>query len=246
LPLRPLQLFALKSRLIKPKDQLLPILKQTLKKAKKSFKNNDILVIASKVIAVSQNRISKLPKIKIAKKEADIWLSGKPYPFSIKNGILIPCSGVDASNSRAGELILWPEKSWEFAKELRVEICREFKLKNFGIIISDSTCRPLRWGVTGIALAWAGFFGVQDERGKKDLFGKKLQVTQRALADSLAAASGVISGEAGEKIPFVLIRNTKVKFSAQTKKPRQIQPQECLFSPIYTKKLQKIKIQNTE
>jgi F420-0:gamma-glutamyl ligase len=110
------------------------------------------------------------------------------------------------------------------------------------VIITDSTCRPLRWGVTNIALSWAGFAGIVDERGKKDLYGNPLKVTQRATADALAAAAGVLTGEAAESTPFVLIRHAPVVFTKKTTQPKKFQPHDDLFAPIYTKKLRRLKI----
>lgn len=241
-----MELLPLKSRLIKPKDDLFSVLEKTLKRAGKKLHNGDILVIASKVISVSEHRIvectSVLMEAKIAKQEADIWLGGKPYPFAIKNGVLIPRSGIDSSNSEKNTLILWSKDFWKSAELLRKKIMQQWKLKKFGIVISDSTCRPLRWGVSGIALAWSGFEGVEDYRGKKDLFGKKLKVTRKAVADSLAAAAGMLMGEASEKIPFVLVRDSGATFTAKTKKPKHIQPKEDLFYPIYNEKIQRVKI----
>lgn len=237
-----MELFPLKSRLIKPKDDLIEIIENCQQKPK----NGDILVVTSKVVSVSENRVvechSELAEANIAKKEADIWLGGQPYQFSIKNGVLIPRSGVDASNIGKNQLVLWPRDPWKSARDLRSAICKKFKLKQLGIIITDSTCRPLRHGVSNIAIAWAGFEGISDERGKPDLFGKKLQVTKRAMADSLAAAAGVLTGEAAESIPFVLVRDAPVKFTSKTVKPRKFQPRDCLYASIYNEKFRKMRI----
>jgi len=241
-----MEILPLKSRLIKPKDNLLEIFEESLKNKKKQVKNNDIWVITSKVISLSENRIVKATldkeKIKIIKEESDVWLGGKPYGFTIKNGILIPRAGIDESNSKQNELILWPLNSWKTAQILRKKVKKRFGIQNFGIVITDSTCRPLRHGVSNIALAWSGFEGVSDERGKLDLFGQPLEVTHRAIADSLAAAAGILTGEAAESIPFVLIRQSGVKFTERTIKPPQFQPKDCLFASIYPSKFRNLKI----
>ncbi|MFH1546558.1 MAG: coenzyme F420-0:L-glutamate ligase [Patescibacteria group bacterium] len=234
-----MELIPLKSRLIQAKDNLLVILLESLKNASEKILDGDILIVTSKVVSVSENRFAELSPTcdanKIAKQESDFWLGGNLFPLAIKNRILIPRSGVDSSNVEMGKLILWPRDSWKSAEKLRSEILKKWGLRNFGIVISDSTCRPLRWGVSGIALAWSGFEGVSDERGKKDLFGRKLKVTRRAIADSLAAAAGILSGEAAERIPFVLIRRSEVRFTQRTQKPRPFPPKEDLFASIYKK-----------
>ncbi len=241
-----MELIPLKSRLVKPKIPLLPVILESLKKAKVQPKNGDIIAVTSKVLAVSQNRLvvakNASEELQIARSEADHWLGGQPYPFAIKEGVLIPRSGVDASNAEKGQLILWPRDLWSSTRTFCSELKHELKLTKLGIILTDSTCRPLRWGVSNIALAWAGFEGVDDVRGDRDLYGRKLKVTQRATADSLAAAAGVLTGEGDESIPFVLIRSAPVKFVSKTKRPRKFQPKDCLFASVYNSKLRNLKI----
>lgn len=70
---------------------------------------------------------------------------------------------------------------------------------------------PTRMGCTGIAIGVSGFNPVDDERGKKDLFGKKLRVTFKATADCLATIGVFVMGESNESIPIVVIRGANVK-----------------------------------
>ena len=81
---------------------------------------------------------------------------------------------------------------------------------NVGIVISDSRLMPTRIGCTGIAVGVSGFEPVEDERGKMDLFGKKLKVTFQATADCLATMGVFVMGESNESIPIVVIRGVKV------------------------------------
>ena len=69
---------------------------------------------------------------------------------------------------------------------------------------------PTRLGCTGIAVGVSGFEPVEDERGKRDLFGKKLKVTFQATADCLATMGVFVMGESNESIPIVVIRGVKV------------------------------------
>lgn len=62
----------------------------------------------------------------------------------------------------------------------------------------------------GIAVGVSGFEPVEDERGKMDLFGKKLKVTFQATADCLATMGVFVMGESNESIPIVVIRGVKV------------------------------------
>ncbi len=235
--------FPLKSSIIKPNEDLNKIILQVLKKNKISLKNGDVLVVTSKIVALCQGRIVHEKFMNAVKREAEKIFHPvkKNLALTLKNGILIPNAGIDLSNAKKGYAILWPEKPWVSAALLRSYLRKKFRLKKIGVIISDSHCNPLRWGTTGLALAYAGFYGVEDARGEKDIFGKPLRVTKIAAADNLASAALLDMREAGEKIPFVIIRNAKVKFSTKkfSSKDTAISPRKCIFTPLYPRVLKK-------
>lgn len=241
----------LKSRVIKPDEDLKRVILEALKKNRFGLKNGDILIVASKIVALSQGRIFSYSPISVNKsrkiafvnlqKEADLVFGGGKILLTLKDGILIPQAGIDFSNSPQGVAILWPEKPFVVARELWSFFKKKFGLKKFGIIISDSHCQPLRWGTTGLALAYAGFYGIEDVRGKKDIYGKPLKITKIAVADNLASAALLEMGEAGERVPFVIVRVAKVIFSTKkfSKKDTAIKPKDCLFAPLYPRKWKK-------
>jgi coenzyme F420-0:L-glutamate ligase/coenzyme F420-1:gamma-L-glutamate ligase len=74
------------------------------------------------------------------------------------------------------------------------------------VVISDSFGRPWRYGVVGIGIGAAGLPALIDRRGERDRDGRLLEVTQVALADMIATAAGLASGEGAEGIPAVLVR----------------------------------------
>jgi coenzyme F420-0:L-glutamate ligase/coenzyme F420-1:gamma-L-glutamate ligase len=88
---------------------------------------------------------------------------------------------------------------------LRVRLERRFGVAP-GIIITDSIGRPWRLGTTGVAIGTAGVTVLQDLRGNPDLFGRQLEVSEIAPADSAAAAATLLMGEGREATPVVLIR----------------------------------------
>jgi F420-0:gamma-glutamyl ligase len=98
---------------------------------------------------------------------------------------------------------------------------------------------PLRRGVSGIALGYAGFYGVNDLRGTTDLYGNKLKVTQQNMADMLAAAAHAEMGEGKESTPFVLINDAPVQFTTKKINPKEpiMSPSECLYAPLYNNKI---------
>ena len=78
--------------------------------------------------------------------------------------------------------------------------------RSVGILIIDSHGRAWRNGIMGTTIGIAGLPAIVDLRGKKDLFGYRLKITQEAAADELAAAASLLMGQADEKIPVVHIR----------------------------------------
>ena len=206
------------------------------------LKDGDILAISSKIVALSQKRLVNISDYgknekeamkKIIEKEADKVYPGK-YDFTLKDGILIPFAGIDASNVPEGKLVLWPKNSYGFAKDLHKKLCDYFKIQNLGIIITDSRCQPLRWGVVGLALSWYGFEGVKNERGKKDLFERNMEYTQIAMADNLASAAILEMGEGNECTPFACIQDAPINYSVKDDFLRKsyVDPEEDIFKGI--------------
>jgi coenzyme F420-0:L-glutamate ligase/coenzyme F420-1:gamma-L-glutamate ligase len=58
----------------------------------------------------------------------------------------------------------------------------------------------------GVAIGASGIAALLDLRGKPDLFGRALRITQVGLADELAAAASLLMGQADEGTPIVLVR----------------------------------------
>lgn len=202
-----------------------------------------MLVIASKVLAYSQGRLrpyrSEADFRKLIRLEADRVLEEGAMVLTMKNKVLIPNAGIDRSNVPSGMAVLWPEDSFGNAEKIRKELMKEYGLKKFGVVISDSHCQPLRLGTSGIAIGWAGIEGVRDDRGAKDLYGKKMVYTRVAVADNLASTANLEMGETNASVPFVLIRGAKVEFTGKkaNEKDYFISPEECIYRGLYGKKM---------
>ena len=194
------------------------------------FKNGDIIVVSSKYVSMSEGRVLKLSKIKVSKKaqvlatrfhmdpkiaeitirESDYIFGGLPgFLLSIRDGMIAPNAGIDKSNVPPGFVILYPNDAFTSADNLRFKFLIYRKIR-VGVVIADSRLMPTRIGTVGVAIACSGFEPVEDERGKKDLFGNILRVTLKAVADGLAATGVAVMGEGSESIPAVIIRGFKV------------------------------------
>jgi len=226
------------------------------------LKEWDIVCVTSKVVSMEQGRIVKLADVIPSSKSLQMkklqyskdfgahpelaelvlreseGLFGDGFAYlSLKNNILIANAGIDLSNAPEGYAILWPREPWNWARSFRNKLKAEYDLVNVGVIVTDSHLTPLRRGVTGLAIAYSGFEGVQSEIGKPDLFGKPLKVTEKAVADDLASVAVLVMGESGESKPFTLIRGAPVIFTDREIKPMEssIDPTVDLYAGIYNK-----------
>lgn len=201
-----------------------------------SLKDKSILVITSKIVALSQRRVASPLEIsweELIKKESQWAVSTKYCYLTLKEGVIAPNAGIDKSNA-AGKWILWPKDSYGEAEDLRQRLARHYKIKKLGVLITDSRVLPLRKGITGVALGYAGFKGLRNYIGKKDLFGRKLKMSQTNVADSLAAAAVLLMGEAAERTPLAIIEEVPVEFTPrQDKKELKINLADDLYRPLF-------------
>jgi coenzyme F420-0:L-glutamate ligase/coenzyme F420-1:gamma-L-glutamate ligase len=126
-------------------------------------------------------------------------------------GFIMANAGVDQSNV-AGEdseqVLLLPRDPDASAADLKARLDRRFDA-NLGIIVSDSFGRPWRNGVVGVAIGSAGIPVVRNMVGVPDLFGRKMRVTEIALADEIAAAASMVMGQGNEGQPAVHLRGLR-------------------------------------
>jgi len=150
-------------------------------------------------------------------------------PEGLASGSIMAASaGVDHSNAPEGYVIGWPADPRASMHRLRAAL-KEETGKDVAVALSDSCCRPRRIGITAIALAVSGFDPIADERGKKDLFGKELTMTQEARADQLATAANMLMGNADGSTPAVIIRDHGIPFSNFEGWVPGIEPEEDIF-----------------
>lgn len=202
---------SVKTSLFKPREDLA----QFIVKHIPHVKENTVLAVASKLFALWKGEIlpyqNKAQKEELIRRESEFALKTSLAWLTIKDGMVMTNAGIDESNAD-GNLLLLPRDCYVQAAQLRAELCAKWGVKNLGIVVTDSMILPLRAGVIAGAVAYAGFKGVRDERGKPDLFGKKLEVTFINAADALASAAALEMGEADERRPLALITQAPVDF----------------------------------
>lgn len=144
----------------------------------------------------------------LIEEEAQWYLprSENPYNVSltITNNTLTPSAGIDESNGN-GYFVLWPKDPQRSANEIWEKVRKIRGVREVGVVITDSKTTPLRWGVTGMALAHSGFLAINDYIGREDLFGRKFAYEKVNVMDSLAASAAFVMGEGAEQTPLALI-----------------------------------------
>lgn len=232
---------AIKTRkFLPPKDDLWDLLT-----AIKSLKENSVVAVTSKVVAIGEGRCipqDGVTKDELAQKEADKYIPRQLSPgghimHTVKKNMLIASAGIDESNGD-GFYILWPKDPQESAKLIWSFLKTKFKLQNLGLIITDSRLVPLRRGVVGIAIGYFGFRPFKDYRKTKDIFGREFEMETSNLPDSLASAAVLVMGEGSERQPIAILEDIpNLKFSQREFKPMteyddfEIPEKEDMFYP---------------
>jgi len=226
---------AIKTHLFKENGDMFSFLDKHLPK----LKNKDIVVITSKIVALSEGRFcvikNKKEKDAIIKSESDFAIETKHTWLTIRNGDVLSSAGVDESNGN-GKLILLPKDSYKSAHNIRAYLLKKYHLKKLGLVITDSRLLPLRAGAVGISLGYSGFKGIRNYVGKPDLFGKKFKVSKSDIADSLATTAVLVMGEGIERHPLCLISEAPVEFVHKTNCDElKIDIKEDIYKPLFEK-----------
>ena len=209
----------------------------------KKLPERSVVVVTSKIVALAEKRtaslISTKAKNKLIRIESQHAVPTKFVWLTVKDGMLMANAGIDESNAN-GKLILLPKDSFKIARLLRKKLQMQYKVKELGVIITDSRTMPLRAGVVGVALGYAGFRGVKDYRGKGDIFGRTALYSRTNVADSLATVAVLLMGEGSEQQPLAVISNAPLAFcDTVNRKELEIPIKDDMYRPLFSKLLKK-------
>lgn len=212
--------------LINEGDDLVEIISRGIKGKEITLEDRDIIVVTEKIVSKAEGMLVRLDSVApserakrlaektgkdprivelILKESREILWDDVFILAETRHGFVCANAGLDQSNVEDGFVKLLPQDPDASAKKLREKIeagCG----KHIGVLISDSWGRPFRCGSVGVAIGASGIKALWDLRGERDLFGRKLESTRVALGDSLASAASLITGEAGEQVPVVIIK----------------------------------------
>jgi len=183
------------------------------------LENNDVIVIASKIVSKSEGRIIQIKQVKKISEKA-INLSKKtdksPEICQIvidqsnrirvkdktiigyhKLGYILTSAGVDRMDKNS--VILIPEDPDKSAKNIRHKL-ESLSKKMLSVVITDSEGREDRAGAAAVAL---GVSGINPVRKTISADGREQEET---ISDMIAGAASLLMGQRGKNQPVVIIR----------------------------------------
>ena len=196
--------------------------------ARISLVAGDIVVVAQKVVSKAEGRTRDLADVTASDEAVRLApdLVAQPDPRFVqvvldesvrilrtervlitqtRHGFVCANSGVDQSNIPGAEVVtLLPIDPDASAEHLRVRL-HEVTGVTAAVIVSDTFGRPWRLGIVNVALGVAGMPALIDMRGRTDDAGRELHATVLAVADEVAAASGLVMGKT-RRTPVVIVR----------------------------------------
>jgi len=218
-------------KLVEPGDDLGTIAVEAFAANGLVLEEDDVLVVAQKIVSKSEGRsvdvatvkpspgaialageVDKDPRfVEVVLSESKRVVRHRPGLLIVEHrlGFVMANAGIDHSNvspTDGERVLLLPEDpDGSACAFLREHLAGAFGTR-IAVIISDSFGRAWRKGTVGVALGAAGLPALIDMRGRPDLFGRALQVTETGFADEIAAAAGLLMGQADEAVPMVLVR----------------------------------------
>lgn len=196
------------------------------------IRTDDILVVAQKIVSKAEGRAVALDTIEpgeeanevaqrcgkdprlveLALRESSEVVRCVPGVLITRHrlGYVIANAGIDQSNLPESDshALLLPQDPDASADALRAALANRTGA-DIGVVIADSFGRPWRVGTCGTAIGSAGLAPLIDERGMSDRDGRELKATLIGHADELAAAASIVTGQAAEGIPAVIIRGAR-------------------------------------
>lgn len=218
-----------------------------------ALRNSDVIVVTQKIVSKAEGRTVDLKTVQVSGDADKIARETGKDPRLVEvilresrgvvrqhgpvlitethHGWICANAGVDRSNVAGSEgdiALLLPVDPDASAHRLRAKLM-ERTGADVAVIITDTHGRPWREGTVNLAIGVAGMAPINDLRGQPDRYGYILRVTTVARADELAAAAGLITGQAAEGLPVVLIRGAGYEKGTGRATDMQRSPEFDLF-----------------
>ncbi|NMM22811.1 MAG: hypothetical protein HHJ11_04840 [Phycicoccus sp.] len=199
-------------------DDLVELVLKALQDNAIELVDGDILVVSSKIASKAMGLTAPLAeRDSVVVAQTVRVVAERITPLGVTSivetvaGPVMAAAGVDASNTAGDSIVLvLPDDPDAVAAQIRVGVRTAWEARSgthlpLGVVLSDTAGRPWRIGQTDFALGAAGIQVVDDLRGSTDADGRLLQVTERCLADEIAAAADLVKGKSAG-VPVAHIR----------------------------------------
>ncbi len=217
--------------MVQPGDNLGAFAIAALVEAEFQPHHGDVLVVAQKIVSKAENRFVEVAGVVPTQQAIELAAATRKDPRFVqivlnesrrivrhrenliiaehRLGFVMANAGIDHSNVAPADgterVLLLPLDPDRSAAALRDQLIEAYRVP-IAVIVSDSFGRPWRRGTVGVAIGAAGLPAAIDWRGRPDLFGRALEVTETGFADEIAAAASLVMGQAAEAMPMVLVR----------------------------------------
>lgn len=212
---------------VRPGDDLAALLARALATSPHGLCSGDVVVVCQKIVSKAEGRVVRLADVNVSPKAAAFARKYEKDPAMIElalaeatevlrmidghlitatgKGFVAANSGIDRSNQNAdGEVTLLPVDADASARRLRDDLAALCDA-DVAVVVTDTFGRPWRLGQIDFAIGAAGFRVLDDHAGRGDWGGRGLEHTVIAVADQLAAASGLLMAKAAG-VPAVVVR----------------------------------------
>jgi coenzyme F420-0:L-glutamate ligase / coenzyme F420-1:gamma-L-glutamate ligase len=217
--------------MIEPGMPLDTLLGDAIDAARVGVKAQDVVVVCQKVISKAEGALVRLSDIEPSPLALQLaaQMQGKD-PRAVEvvlrqtkrivrndrghlivetaHGWVCANAGMDESNGvEDGVVTLLPVDADQSAARLRASLMARFGV-DVAVVVTDTFGRPWREGLVEVAIGCAGMEPLLDLRGREDLQGRTLHHTVVALADEVAAASGLVM-EKDSRVAAAIVRGVR-------------------------------------
>jgi coenzyme F420-0:L-glutamate ligase/coenzyme F420-1:gamma-L-glutamate ligase len=196
---------------VRPGDDLAALVLDAIVAEGSSLLEGDVLVVSSKVVSKAAGLVvTGGDRDAVVAAESRRLVAERRTPRGLSRvvqaaaGPVMAAAGVDASNTAPGTVLTLPPDPDAAARDLRRRL-RDRGAPRVAVVVSDTAGRAWRRGQVDFALGCAGLVVVDDLRGTQDASGQPLEVTERVLADEVAALADLVKGKTAG-VPVALVR----------------------------------------
>jgi len=199
---------------IRAGDDLAELLVASIRSTGIVLEDGDVVAVTQKVVSKAEGRV-----VPVGEGGKAAWVArearrivarrGELVIAETRHGFVCANAGVDASNVEEGYVSLLPEDPDGTAERIRAFVGQVSRAE-VAVVITDTFGRPWRQGLVNVAIGCAGIPSLVDLRGTKDGIGRILDVTIVALADEIAAATGLVMGKA-DGVPAAVVRGVRAE-----------------------------------